>query len=105
MTVTWIKKQPVGQVEVQPKGKDSKLTEIKVGEPVVSDHPMANVGMKVGITKNLGNYESVRVDVSLYLPCEPDAASVEDTFQTVNIWCDLKMEEIVKEYSDEGDDL
>jgi hypothetical protein len=107
MTVTWIKKQPVGKVEVQPKGKDSKLTEIKVGEPVlVSDeHPMANVGMKVGITKNLGNYESVRVDVSLFLPCEPDAKSVDDAFETVSIWCDLKMEEINKEYEDMEEQL
>ncbi len=100
MTVKIEYKQPIGKVEIQEKGKDLKVTEIKVGEAIFVDKPMANVGMKVGMTKNLGNYESVRVDISLYMPCLTDDVSISETFDLIENWCDLKMQGIVKEYED-----
>jgi hypothetical protein len=94
------KKQPVALTVVETKGMPAVETEEKVGDPVVMDKPMANVGMKVGMTKNLGNYESVRVDVSLYLPCEADDEAVNNTFDLVNTWVDMKMAEIMDEYEE-----
>lgn len=94
------KKQPVADVTVGKKGESEKVAQIPVGDAVLIDKPMANVGMKVGKTFNLGNYESLRVDISLYLPCEPDDQSVSDTFDLVNTWVDKKMGEIVEEYED-----
>ena len=99
MSLVIEKKQPMGLVVIDGKdGKEEK--EEAVGDPVISDKPMANVGMKVGVTKNMGNYESVRVDVSLYLPCDSDDDAVNQTFDLVNTWVDLKMDEIMKEYED-----
>jgi hypothetical protein len=40
----------------------------------------AYVGVMGSVTKNLGNYEAVRVQVSISLPCESDEASVRKTF-------------------------
>lgn len=105
------KKQPMAEVTVQ-KGKEPETHEsIKVGAAklgltggkvekvgdVMQVLPMANVGVKVGMTKNLGNYESLRVDVSLYMPCDPDDQSMHDTFDLVQNWCDLKMQSIMEE--------
>jgi len=100
MPITYEKKTPKGNIEVQPPHKkEAKVTEVQF-DPIVSDKPMANVGMKVGMTKNLGDYNSLRVDVSLYLPCENTDVAVNETFDLVENWCDLKMQGIMEEYED-----
>lgn len=112
MTLKIEKKQPMG-VSMVEKGGTQTIKEEPVGEPVVSPSmgikkvgdimeavPYANVGMKVGKTMNLGNYESVRVDVSLYVPCENDDEVINQTFDLVSNWCDLKMEGIIEEYEE-----
>lgn len=43
----------------------------------------AYVGTKIGFTKNLGNFESIRVDVSLSVPTEPDESSMRRAFDKV----------------------
>lgn len=60
-------KKPNGQEQVT-----NELIEVRtfVTEP-------AKVGLNMGITLNLGNFESARIDVSLHQPCyaeEKDAA-------------------------------
>lgn len=94
-------KQPIGTIETQEKGKDLEVTEIKVGEAIFVDKPMANVGMKVGRTINLGDYNSARIDLSLFLPCENTDEAINETFDLVETWCDLKMQGIMEEYEGE----
>ena len=72
-----------------------------LGEIVV-DKPMANVGVKLGKTTNLSNYESLRVDVSLFMPSDTDKKSLNKTFKRCLKWCDNKMTDILK---DEDDDI
>jgi len=99
MALTITQKNPIGQVKIQlPDGKVQEHIE-NMAE-VISEKPMANVGMKVGVTKNLGNYESVRIDVSLYLPCDPEDQKINDTFDTISNWVDLKMQGIMEEYEE-----
>jgi hypothetical protein len=97
MTVTIVKKQIVGKVEKLDKDGEVEDTEEHVlGEIVVSDDtPMANVGVKLGTTKNLGDYNSLRVDVSLFMPSETDKKSLNKTFKRCFKWCDNKLDEIV----------
>jgi len=68
-----------------------------VVDEVVVDKPMANVGLKVGMTKNIGEFESVRFDVSLYMPSDTDKESLDRTFKRCDKWCEKKMKKILKE--------
>jgi hypothetical protein len=93
--VTVTKKQIKGKVEVLD-GKDNIInTEEHVLGEVVVDKPLANVGVKLGKTQNLGDYESLRVDVTLYMPSEVDKKSLDKTFKRCLKWCDKKMVEIL----------
>lgn len=97
MTVTITKKQVVGKVEkIAKDGSVESTEEIPLGEVVVSDDiPMANVGVKLGKTINLGDFESLRVDVSLFMPSETDNKSLNKTFKKALKWCDGKMDEVL----------
>jgi len=101
MTVTRIrngevieKKQIIGKVTVTDKdGKEQETFEVV--DEVIVDKPMANVGVKLGTTKNLGDYESLRVDVSLYMPSDTDKKSLNKVFKKCFKWCDNKLDKIM----------
>ncbi len=97
MTVKIVSKQKcVGKVEVA--NDDGTITETEeVVDEIVVDKPMANVGLKVGMTKNMGDFNSLRVDVSLFLPSELDTKSLDKTFKRADKWCEKKMKKIMKE--------
>ncbi|MEK0324262.1 MAG: hypothetical protein QQN63_01030 [Nitrosopumilus sp.] len=80
----------------------------KTGGAVVSEkedvHPIgttdsvedsANVGVSLSYTKGLPNYSSVRVQVSLHLPCSPDMETVETTFSNIYAWVDEHMNTVI----------
>lgn len=50
----------------------------------------ASVGVSAGFTKNIGDFNSVRVDVSLRVPCDPHM--VEPAFTFVSDWVNAKLE-------------
>lgn len=54
----------------------------------------ATVKVNAGVTKNLGNYESLRVDVAIVVPCYQEM--VEETFNSV-------AEQVAELLSDEVD--
>lgn len=88
----------VANIEVEKKmGKTSvEKTETKEHlEDVVVTQKMANIGFKGGMTFNLGDFNSARVDVSLYYPCEVD--KLDETFEKVKAWVDSKIEAICEE--------
>lgn len=88
------KLQVIGKVSVTDEnGKEQETTEV-VDEMIV-DENMANVGVKVGTTKNLGDYNSLRVDVSLYMPSKTDKKSLDKTFKRCFKWCDTKLDKIM----------
>jgi hypothetical protein len=56
------------------------------------------VGVSVGYTRNMGNFESLRVDISL----EADGVgNPDDTFNKVYKWCESKLLEKVNEVEEE----
>lgn len=98
MGVKIVKKEQIkGKVEtLDNKGNVIDTEEEVLGEVTV-DKPMANVGVKLGTTKNLGDYESLRVDVSLFMPSETDKKSLEKTFKKTFKWVDNKLDKIMED--------
>lgn len=96
MPVTIVKKEPVvAIVEVSDKEGDLiDYEEVQLGEVNVTDG-MGKVGVKLGRTKNTGNYESLRVDISLEMPANTDKKSLNKTFKKCLSWCDAKMDEVL----------
>ena len=70
-----------------------------VGKPIDVTEPMANVGLKMGETMNIGDFESVRVDVSLFYPSETQ--EVEKTFRKVKKIVERQLSETITEIEDE----
>jgi len=69
------------------------MTKEKVTKaPLLFDQPTAMVGVKGGLTINLGNYSSLRVDVSLTMPCY--VTELEEVFAFTHGWVDEKLEGI-----------
>ena len=68
--------------------------EIPIKDVVITT-PMLNVGMSASHTRNLGNFESARISVSLNMPCELE--ELENTYAFVKDWVNGKMFEINEE--------
>jgi hypothetical protein len=101
-------KKPEGTATISKKLVDGKVkkaigedvTEEKVQLPVGS-HPMVaaktlcEVGFEASYTKNLGDYQSAKVGVSLKVPCI--SAEVDDVFSYASDWVNAKLGKIVEE--------
>jgi len=72
--------------------------EEEVGAVNVPDNA-ARVTVEAGITRNLGNYESIRYHVSLTLPCLPEAEDIDETYNSAKEWVDDKLSSINEEVS------
>lgn len=73
--------------------RNSRATALRGGEPYYEQDQDEEVGevkaftsqpalvkCGAGVTRNMGNYESLRIDVAVTLPCHPD--EVEATYST-----------------------
>lgn len=105
MTVTKIingqvieKKQAIGTVAILDDQGNETETTTEVVEEFIVDEPMANVGVKIGTTRplpQLGDYNMLRVDVSLYMPSKTDKKSLNKTFKKCFKWCDDKLDSVL----------
>ena len=91
------KAQGEGTVTIKSKKTGTEETKKSATEPVHTDGTL--VGFKMGYTKNLGNYESVRVEVSLVLPTYIE--NVEKAYDVCKDWADKKLTEAVDEIDKE----
>lgn len=66
--------------------------------PGAYTQPVANVGFKLGHTINLGNYESLRVDVDVHIPCYTN--EIDEVFDYAKGWVEEKFEEVMKEINE-----
>lgn len=90
------KYKAVGTTTVTKKSGAEVSTEQVVKE-ILSINEMAVVGYSVGLTHNLGNYESAKVKVSLRMPCSPNYEAVTEAFGEVREWADNRLKEIKQE--------
>lgn len=66
-------------------------------KPVPTDG--SSVGLTMGHTKNLGNYESVKFEVSVRVPCTMQ--TVDAAFDLCNKWSDDKLTGLIEEVDKE----
>ena len=57
--------------------------------------PMANVGIRMGMTQNIGDFESLKFEVSLFYPCEVEC--IDDAAAEVKAWCEETLDSLIKE--------
>lgn len=72
-----------------------------VGDPILSHVPMANVGVQMGVTRNLDNFENFKFSVSLHLPCPADEQGIDDAYGVAKAWVDKKIELINEEVNEQ----
>lgn len=65
--------------------------------------PMANVGYGIDRTVNLGDFESLKIHVTLHVPSEVDEDEIEGNYNFCKGWVEQKMEEVISEYTDSDD--
>lgn len=60
--------------------------------------PVANVGFNCRMTKNLGDFNSLQVGVSLHLPCYVN--EIDETYNIAKDFVESKLNETLDEYAD-----
>lgn len=86
-----------------------KVEDVKVNEGgtfppeemVMEPTEIGSVGTSRGVTCNLGNYESARVDIWCSLPTRVD--KVDETYQKCEDFCSKKLQEEVKKIRDQAE--
>jgi hypothetical protein len=97
---TFNKKQSVAKVSVQHPDKSSTDMQQVVDEKVFTQ-PTCNIGVQAAMTMNMGNYNSVKIGVSLHMPClESD---LDATFLKAQAWVDSKMAVIQNQILENND--
>ena len=91
-------------VRSQFKTKDAEGP-VEEADDVIAVHkflaPPAKVGCGMGLTINMGNFESRRVDAWVTLPCTEDSA--DDTYDKCHAFVSKKVEEKASQYIAERD--
>lgn len=91
-----------GQGYVTKQYKDGTSTEETIPFLMkASASPMASVRVDIGLTRNLGNYESLKVSVGITLPCAANAEEIDMTYHEAKGWCDARIEAINEEITNE----
>lgn len=92
ITVTKHYKLQSGEAEADPVDETIEVTKFDT-EPAV-----VHVGF--GLTLNLGNYESARLDVSIRVPCYKE--QVDDAYAAAKKWVEARVHEEVAEIKGGG---
>lgn len=64
---------------------------------VVDEGPLSEVAVEMSYTKNLGNYQSARMQVSLKVPASPTPESMESAFEYAKQWVEDRLAKLVQE--------
>jgi hypothetical protein len=62
--------------------------------PMTEGNP-AYLNITAGCTKNTGNYESVKVSISITYPCKPDL--IDESFDKLKNWLDKRLSQEISE--------
>jgi hypothetical protein len=81
--------------QAHPDGSESEQVE-EVGSVVVPE-PHCMVEISVGLTRNLGNYESLKFNVGISIPCSLNEEDINETFDQGKAWVDEKVNAINSE--------
>jgi hypothetical protein len=92
LTVTKQFKLQSGEAESDPTNETIEVTKFET-EP-------AKVRVGFGLTINLGNYESARLDVSVEVPCYKE--QVDDAYDKAKVWVEERVQQEVAEIKGGG---
>lgn len=89
------------QAEISVKNKDKSEQESveKVGDDNLFEEPPCNVGITAGMTINLGDYNSAKVQVSIHIPCKPE--DIEEAYEFGRDWVEGKVTELVEQIKED----
>lgn len=62
--------------------------------------PPAKVGFSVGLTLNMGNYESARIEVSVEVPCYKE--EIDEAYEYAKHMCSTRLQEEVQSVRTSG---
>jgi hypothetical protein len=87
-------------------GSETDVQEV-VDEKMFKDPP-CNVGVSVGFTRNMGNYESMKFQVSINIPCAME--DVDEAYIAGKEWVEERVNKINDDFdgtgsTSEGDNL
>ena len=91
-------------VEIETRDSIAEVRKTMFGREEVSNERIrirpfisqpASISVKAGVTINLGNYESGRVDVMLTMPCYPE--EIDGVYEDVKSWVDARVSHEKKE--------
>ena len=91
-----VRKKVVAKHAVETRMKNGKMAQKKVGPPLKFEGPNAEVRVDLGATLNMGNYEALRLGVSLLLPCDPSPAKVEEAFKRAVKFTEEKLDKMIQ---------
>lgn len=97
---TVVNQEPVAKIEVETKTGGNTLFQSyqeKLDFVLSNQIAHANVGFKAGVTRNMGDYNSARVDVSVFLPTAPTEEGIDAAYDLAKAWVDMKMETLLAE--------
>ncbi len=96
-----------GTVAVKEQNEKEKVEQVDVegAESIQpTGKPMANVGYGIDRTINLGDFESLKIHVTLHVPSEVDEDEIDGNYEFCKGWVEQKMNEVSAEYLDSEDD-
>lgn len=87
-----------GIVETSVKHSKTGSEVVKTTVQPLREVPMvyANVGVQAQRTINLGDYNSVKVGVSIHMPCDPE--DVDGCYDECLAWVDTRMASLTEEH-------
>lgn len=90
-----------GVANVTKENPDGTIEEERVEVTEGKDYPepTCNVGYSGGFTKNIGNYNSYKINVSIHIPCEHQ--EIEEVYEFAQGWVDERVDTIWDEIEGE----
>lgn len=87
--------------------KDGKTTQKAKPARKFTSEP-AEIRIDLGATLNMGNYESLRIGISLSVPCPNTKTGIESAFKASEKYVEAKLDKLIKKHrgpeSDTNDD-
>lgn len=81
--------------------KETLSTSPGAGQVVQQEKPWCNVGVGAGYTHNLGNFQFVKIDVRLNVPCEH--TEINEVYDFAKSWVDERLNKEVEELQSGGE--
>ena len=90
-----------GETETSVEHKKSGLSKKKSGKTKPVETDGTEVRLAMGHTKNIGNFESVKIEVGVTIPTTKK--NTEKAYKLAKNWCDAKLTELIGEVEDSLD--